>query len=287
MKIIILTSLFMVISAAQIFSMEVYSANTYLGGHDSLLFDGALNVTSESKCLLKVKKVKGKVEAKIFRSTVETICGVPDTITELKQGEAKDGDMLTTGDAITTGSDGEAYLELPDGSEIKMAPNSKIIIFAGVHCQIEHGGIKVEFGKLWVKMKKILGSKKYELISPCIALGLRGTEFTVETGTDADIVKVYEGTVEVKPSEEILSRIASSDGGDLEKVTKDFQEGKITMEEYQKKIMEFSDKMNKAGDKIKNPQMVTVGNKITVDKDGNMSSPESINDDDKWFEEIK
>jgi hypothetical protein len=140
---------------------------------------------------------------------------------------------------VKTGPGTTAKMELADGSVIIMGPNSSYIFPVNV-CELM-GSSNLNFGSIWIKVKKIIGGGKFEVSAPVCAVGVRGTEFTVEikeeNGIKFDITKVYEGSVEVS-----LKNVNTSDfekGSDaLIKLNEDYQTGKISHQEYNIKLTE-------------------------------------------------
>ena len=71
-------------------------------------------------------------------------------------------------------------------------------------------------GKLWINVKKLLGSQKYEVKTERNGGGVRGTIFSIEITNDEEIIKVYEGSFEVYPPKKDLTFDA-----EFEKLTKE------------------------------------------------------------------
>lgn len=149
-------------------------------------------------------------------------------------------------------------------------PGSKVMI-PSAYCD-SPGGIKVMLGKIWINVKKQLGKQKY-ITTHSTAVGVRGTQFTVEVTTGEDIVKVYEGSVEV--SKFGLSDDTKDNAKEYAKLTEDLQAGKITMEEYIKKSKEYQDNISKniTGKMCEEGFMITitdsVGEPVKIESTGN------------------
>jgi hypothetical protein len=200
--------------------------------------------------------------------------------------------VLKTGDSIVTGPGSSIRIlvvstfDLPFGQEdasreaIMMGPNSVIV----PKCE-SYRRVLLNRGKVWVKEKSEAVTKKVietyrSIVKPS------GTEYSVEVSDNKDIIKVYEGTVEVKlvGTENVKSMDEIVKEGD--KLTEDFQNGKISMEEFMKKTQENLILIQgKAVDMTKSVVveagfMVTANDKISV--------PEPIPANDiKWFEDGK
>ncbi len=265
--------------STHVFSQSKSGSSFYFGGHDSLLFDGSENSinTAAGKCKVIVERVSGDVEGYVMVTKNIITCGETSTMTEFIKKKVQVGDTLVLGDEIITGADGKIALGLPDGSEMRIGPDSKVMI-PSAYCD-SPGGIKVMLGKIWINVKKQLGKKKY-ITTHSTAIGVRGTQFTVEITTGEDIVKVYEGSVEVSKSG--LSNDTKDNAKEYAKLTEDFQAGKITMEEYISKSKEYQDNISK----VMTGKMCEAGFMITVtDSIGEPAKIESTGSE--WFDDAK
>src|SRR5690606_3101078 len=129
----------------------------------------------------------------------------------------------------------------------------------------------------WTKIKKAIGGGKFEVSTHAMAVGVRGTEFAIETDGSANVLKVYEGSVEVKPTV-VIDKIEGK-AEKLEKLAKDFEEGKITLEEFSQKMTEISSEVQKDSEELS--IIVEAGYQLTVGKDGTITGPEPIGSDDE------
>ncbi len=108
---------------------------------------------------------------------------------------------------LKTEKGARAEIKLPDGSIIRIAPESQIrmksLIFpAGSKKDERDFNMKLEAGKIWANVSKALGGEaKFKVETGNATAGVRGTVFQVgAVGTAADIatvVKVYSGAVAV------------------------------------------------------------------------------------------
>ncbi len=277
------------IIAAVFFILCVMGSKTLAGGHDSLLFDGAGEVriiqsNFNDDCNIKVTKVSGFVVGTRVVKDIYSTCGVFDTTTRIESAaQLKEGNMIVKREEIRTGEDGYVKMELTDGSVIILGPNSSIYIDEDM-CEMARTLIRFSFGSLWTKVKKLIGGGKFEVSTERGCACVRGTEFSVETNSERDIVRVYEGTVEVKRNLDMKSMEQS--GTAIQKLTEDYQAGKLTLEEYTAKVNEYSAGMNESMDNTSKETMVEAGFMVTV-KD-KVTSPEPIpSGESKWFEDPK
>ena len=257
---------------------------TFAGKHDSLLFDGTGRYFSlDEDCTVEIR-VLGTVEASIKVKDLVYGCGeAPESTYVWRKRKVKSGDRVYMGDEITTGPDGFAKLYLNDGSVIILNKNSSLIMDKEI-CN-QPGGIKLFFGSMWTRIKKALGGGKYEVTTERTANGVRGTEFTVETDEIKDVIKVYEGIVDVNPKVGVLEKHIKTFEEKLNKINDDFQNGRITQEEYVQRMDEFNNEVQKIQDET--IYEVNAGYQFTVTPDGNFKDPVLIEQsDNKWFEKV-
>ena len=117
-----------------------------------------------------------------------------------KTFDAIEGMSLVEGDSITTEKDSSVLLYIDDDKEVKIG-DSSIVNLSELSGHIESDdqktGISLWVGKIFSNIKKKLKIRsKYEIKVPTAVMGVRGTEFSVESLADGDIkVILLEGTV--------------------------------------------------------------------------------------------
>jgi len=267
-----------------IFILLLISSNShaqfYSGGYDSLLFDGAdrssfLN-NSPCGCKIKIIKQKGISYGTICYKKIGDICEFYDTFYVKEKTlipsfitEILDGDTIKTGDF----ADSELDLQLDDGKRIYMGRNSSIIV-SNDHCK-NPMGIILHYGLLYLDLttgdkNKTIGIKteRGEVVN-------KGTRYSIESVKErdnlVDIVRVYDGSVTFKKSFTSESqKVATNTAQELAKLTDDFQNGRITIEEYTKKGAEISQREADAA-----PKTVTVeaGFESRIIGSGNPTEP--------------
>ena len=106
-----------------------------------------------------------------------------------------------------------------------------------------------------------------------------GTKYSLEITEAGELIKVYEGSVEIQPKNFTMS--ANMEMG---KLTQDYQNGKITMEEYTKKAMELAPKVKEEALNVSKKIIVEAGSQVTVG-DGMVSEITPVSsDEEKWWE---
>jgi hypothetical protein len=269
-----------------ILMFAVVNIYSFGGGHDSLLFDDSgvkISTPYSNECKIKVVQVSGLVIGSVKIMELLQACGDEvDTVYRTLNGEQlKVGFDIVENEEVRTGEDGFVKLELADGSVMVVGPNSSLMFTENL-CKETKTLVKLINGSIWTKVKKLLGGGKFEVSTERNGGGVRGTEFSFEVFPDKEIIKVYEGTFEVFPLKK--HEELENSGKEMEQLQKDYETGKITMEELAAKMNEFAVKMSKLSDEVTKSTMVEAGNMVTVtDK---ISAPEPIPaGDTKWFED--
>jgi len=133
------------------------------------------------------------------------------------------GTKIELGDTLKV-EKGNLKLELNDGSVIMLGEKSKLVINEADFEGQERKGFSafLEAGKLWTKVKKAVGGAKYEVSTERAVAGVRGTIFRIDAdqlvkaskgkakGRHASIIRVTEGVVHVRPSEEVARKSTSA-----------------------------------------------------------------------------
>jgi hypothetical protein len=153
-------------------------------------------------------------------------------------------------DVIDVAAKGALKLELTDGSVIALDEKSRLEIneadFKGQ--DVSAFSVTLTAGKLWTKVKKLLGDSKYEVKTQRAVAGVRGTIFRIDAdalikgakGRKADVVRVIEGTVRVNPSADVASK--SKPTATVDKKGPRTQVAgptEITADEWEKKFVEL------------------------------------------------
>ena len=103
---------------------------------------------------------------------------------------------------IETGADGFAEIEYPNGTKLKMTPNTVVVL--------QQNEIYVKSGKTWFKVVKTPNNQLL-IKTPTAITGIRGTEFLVNVEPDGTTnFQLIEGSVEISDSKEKSSMILNS-----------------------------------------------------------------------------
>lgn len=271
--------------ASSVYSQTKNNNQSYAASNDSLLFDGAGELTnivtnSAVDCNIKVTYTYGKATGTKVETKVYDVCGQKDTIISFIKGVLEKSDVLKIDEEITTGENSNLELELYDGSVIRVGPNSKLKI-AGDFCD-SRTYIQLYIGKIYSKIIKLVNGGKLEIHSETAVAGVRGTKFSVEVTTSETVVNVYEGSVEVTPKTNIEA--PEKDAEDISKLSSDYQAGKVTLEEYVRKTQEFYGNLNKLSESVKS-KMCEAGFMVNIIK--KVSDPVPIESaGSEWFDDV-
>ena len=278
-KIAVLILFFVTSSVA--FSQRGYSSGN--NPYDSLLFDGEAPYIDKKAddCEITVSWLLGQLEGGVYESRTVTICGQTDTgKIKVKRG-LKLGDKLYPGQTIETTKYSTMNLIFPDGSRFKIAKNSKFTIPEGI-CELTKGSnpINVLAGKIWNSIKESVGYKGFEIETERCATGHRGTQYSIDVNDTEDIVRVYEGSVEVSPK-----HFSTGAVDEMNKLTEDLHNGKITAQEYMDKAKGLSEQMTKNAKSLSSPIIVEAGQQIRVSNTVIGDIVPISSDDDRWWEQ--
>ncbi|MFW6389966.1 MAG: FecR family protein, partial [Halanaerobiales bacterium] len=150
--------------------------------------------SSNNNITIKITKVEGTVERKIE----ETFLGLVDK-TEWKQ--LAEDDKIKPGDQIRVGDNGSLELYYENDIYIKVDSNSEFVIGESGEVEKKSQSIKLKLGRIWAKAKGAWGDlTKFEVKTPTVVAGVRGTLFSVEVDNKESILSVKEGIVEFKDS---------------------------------------------------------------------------------------
>lgn len=109
------------------------------------------------------------------------------------------GAVLHEGDVVETGLGGRAEISFASGTLLRIGEGSRVELREAP----PSGGAfraRLLLGNLWAKVHKLVAGEHFEVETENAVAGVRGTEFRVEAAgaKGEDLVRVYEGAVEVK-----------------------------------------------------------------------------------------
>lgn len=126
----------------------------------------------------------------------------------MQRAKLATGELLATGDRITTGTGARLELKLPDGSYLRFDERTtfKLVSMTGSpKSKARKIRIAMVVGKTWARVAKLFGKKRggFDIATQTAVAGVRGTTFRMNVKEDnSAILKVYGGEVEVRKRSE-------------------------------------------------------------------------------------
>lgn len=277
--------------STSLFAQSKPGKNFSPGGYDSLLFDGAESISDEAGKMCKVKVMWASGIAIGTRCVTKTTstCGDIDTVEVCEEGRIFPDYLLKAGEKISTGFNGHLDIMLSDGKTIRFAENTSIVINSNYCDNNFNTQVQLEEGVLFInarpnnKVKGITVSTEYG------SAITEGTQFSYEKskegGINTDILKVYEGSVKFQRLIHDDDKQQIEDKSSKMKIlTDEFQAGKISIEEFTKKMEELQKDLTVAIPK--NAITVSEGFQSKIVGTENPSESESIDINEKhWWED--
>jgi len=123
------------------------------------------------------------------------------------------GTPIKVGDVLSTGADGRAEFAWADGTRWVVEPNTRLKVLRAGRASWRGGEqtqFKLEQGKMWVRVAKMLGAGSgFSVETPDARATVRGTVWSIETGQGKTRVGVWRGFVDVSdPSGGAAKRIS-------------------------------------------------------------------------------
>ncbi len=279
------------VAASSLFAQRINFLG--FGTIDSLLYDGAGVNTfkSDEPCSLKVEDVEGKVIGTVIKWEIVDICGEKDSMETYEKRQLKPGDQLKPGEDIETGPDSKAYIKMPNrGNDFKfwVGADSKINIPKSA-CDILNMNTKLlilDGGLIhFMTHTFVEGKRSYEISLPYMSIGWSGTEFTVIHKDGENTIKVYEGTVKVELKKYDEGNLVNSNE-EMRKLGEDFQNGKITIDEFNEKSAKYINTIKNEVSKLKMSENIEAGYQCTIgEKIGDVVPLIKI--DDLWWTDLE
>jgi hypothetical protein len=227
------------------FSQTRQYTGIFSGGHDSLIFDGsngtANNLNINDECNLKVINVIGTSYGTILTTKIENVCGETDTFKTLTYGQLKTGDILASEDFIRTKAFSQVEVMLHSGKTVWLGPDTEFKMGRD-YCK-GNGIAELLSGQVHVSGGD--GESNTYINAGHSTIHITHTEFSLETvivnGVQSDLLRVYEGTVTIGLNLQNQKNMKKTEdkGAEIQKLSDDFQNGKISMEEYATKMQEL------------------------------------------------
>lgn len=295
MKNIYFTVLIIIAAAfSNTYSQTISGSSFYSGRNDTLLFDGADRTSvheTREVCLMKVLLVNGNIYGKVVKKEIGYACGPePETLITYEKRLLKEGDMVVAGEPITTERDKDFVIaQLGEGENMVLGGESGLV---GVkdYCRFPPNVyMTLEAGKLGIDWNPVL-PKTVTVCSGDACLRVKGTKFSLEVvkegGVATSILQVYEGSVTFgrNMDSDANKKNTQSKAEQMKKLTDDFQNGKISIEEYTRKMQEINSGL---GESLQADEItVNAGFETRLTGTEKPTDPVPI-DEKQWWPEIK
>jgi hypothetical protein len=111
------------------------------------------------------------------------------------------GEALNAGDVVATQPKGHAEIQFPDGSYVRMSPNTTVQV-TNVQLQrngtLQAGEVLQKTGRTFVNIQHLASGASFKVGGHSVTAEVRGTEFEVLVREDdTNLIKVFDGTVGV------------------------------------------------------------------------------------------
>jgi len=286
-----------------VFCLNIFS---FGGNNDSLLFDGEdfqslhNKLPGSNKCYFRVAHVIGTATGIIKEPKVISGCTKEyETLYVVVDKKLQKGDILVEGTTVYTEANSRLILNayLPNDNpedifgsfHLNVNENSNLDVPRLQNlCERITEQETVELKKGKVKFKSEKGKKsKVRTVGKRSSVLHTKTHYSHEVKIDGsdtvDVIRVYEGSVEVTNFSYNFSEEESMEK-ELEKLSILFSENKISAEEYGSKMMELSSKGMKNIEEINKPAIVDEGSMCIVT--GTSITVEPLDkSEEKWWEE--
>ena len=221
-------------------SMRLSSYNNI--GDDSLMFDG--NYTNlnyfknvREECNLTVTKVEGKAFGTVITTEISNICGEIDTVQKLIYRQLQVGDIVASEDFLRTQDFSQLRVETKEGKTVWLGPTTEFRMGRD-YCRGK-GAADLYSGRIHVNGGN--GDGDTYINTEHSVIQITKTEYSYEIVKEGnittDILRVYEGTVSfgLNMQNKEVEKTNEDKAAEMKKITDDFQNGKISMEEFTKK----------------------------------------------------
>src|ERR1700682_852299 len=109
------------------------------------------------------------------------------------------GEALNPGNTVQTGTGGHAAIQFPDGSFVRMSPDTSVTL-TEVQLQkngnLQSAGVAQKIGRTLTSVQHLAGGTSFQVAGHSVSAQVRGTEFEVLVRANGtNLIKVFDGTV--------------------------------------------------------------------------------------------
>src|SRR3984893_10056687 len=114
------------------------------------------------------------------------------------------GQALNPGNTVHTGAGGHAAIQFPDGSFVRMSPDSSVKLTAARlqnNGNLQEASVVQTIGRTFSSVQHLVGGASFQVGGHSVSAQVRGTEFEVLVRSNGtNLIKVFDGTVTVTGS---------------------------------------------------------------------------------------
>ncbi len=111
------------------------------------------------------------------------------------------GEPLTAGSSVRTGHGGHAAIQFPDGSFIRMSPDTTATVTAAQLNKdgtLQSAGVLQKIGRTLTNVQHLVGGASFHVGGHSVSAEVRGTQFEVLVRSNGtNLIKVFDGSVRV------------------------------------------------------------------------------------------
>lgn len=115
--------------------------------------------------------------------------------------KAAPGQPLTAGNSVRTGHTGHAAIQFPDGSLIRMSPDTTVTVTAAQLNKdgtLQSGGVAQKIGRTLTNVQHLIGGATFKVGGHSVTAEVRGTQLEVLVRANGtNLIKVFDGSVTV------------------------------------------------------------------------------------------
>ena len=114
---------------------------------------------------------------------------------------ARPGQELTAGNSARTGDGGHAAIQFPDGSYVRMAPNTVVTVTSAELApdgNLRSANIVQKIGRTFANVQHLASGATFQVGGHSVSAQVRGTQFELLVrANNTNLIKVFDGTVKV------------------------------------------------------------------------------------------
>jgi hypothetical protein len=114
---------------------------------------------------------------------------------------ARPGQELTAGNSARTGDGGHAAIQFPDGSYVRMAPNTTVTLTSAQlapNGNLQSASLVQKIGRTFANVQHLASGATFQVGGHSVSAQVRGTQFEVLVrANNTNLIKVFDGSVKV------------------------------------------------------------------------------------------